>query len=63
VKYIIRDEGKGFAHQNLPDAADPENLFQNAGRGLVLIHNFMDEVLWNERGNEITFIRYRKRRA
>jgi CheY-like chemotaxis protein/anti-sigma regulatory factor (Ser/Thr protein kinase) len=63
VKYIIRDEGKGFAHQNLPDAADPENLFQNAGRGLVLIHNFMDVVLWNERGNEITFIRYRKRRA
>ena len=29
----------------------------------MLIHNFMDEVLWNERGNEITFIRYRKRRA
>jgi len=63
VKYVIRDEGKGFAHQNLPDPSNPENLFQNAGRGLVLITNFMDEVFWNERGNEITLIRYRKRRV
>lgn len=63
VKYIIRDEGPGFDHSRLPDPTDPQNLFQMKGRGLLLIMNFMDEVFWNERGSEITMIRYRKRKT
>lgn len=63
VKYIIRDEGPGFDHSSLPDPSDPQNLFLLKGRGLLLIMNFMDEVFWNERGNEITMIRYRKRKS
>lgn len=61
VKYIIRDEGKGFDHNNIPDPRNPQNLFKVSGRGILLIMNFMDEVFWNERGNEITMIRYRRR--
>ncbi len=61
VKYVIRDEGKGFAHQKILDHKDPDNLFKINGRGILLIMNFMDEVFWNERGNEITMVRYRKR--
>lgn len=62
-KFVIRDEGKGFAHTELPDFSDPENLFKPNGKGLVLLANFMDEVFWNERGNEVTLIRYRRRKA
>ena len=61
VKYVLRDEGKGFAHNKMLDPKDPDNLFKINGRGILLIMNFMDEVFWNERGNEITMVRYRKR--
>ncbi len=62
VKYMFRDEGKGFDHSKIPDPKDPENLFKVSGRGILLIMNFMDEVFWNDRGNEITMVRYRKRK-
>ena len=62
VKYVIRDEGKGFNYKAIPDPKDPENLFKVSGRGILLIMNFMSEVFWNERGNEITMIRYKKRK-
>ena len=61
VKYVIRDEGKGFAHTKILDPKDPDNLFKISGRGILMIVNFKDEVFWNERGNEITMVRYRKR--
>ena len=63
AKYVVRDEGKGFTHSNLFDSEDPENLPRIKGRGLVMIMNFMDEVFWNDKGNEITMVRYRKRKA
>ncbi|MBT4183881.1 MAG: hypothetical protein HOE10_01355, partial [Deltaproteobacteria bacterium] len=43
------------------DPKDPENLPRIKGRGLLMIMNFMDEVFWNDRGNEMTMVRYRKR--
>ena len=59
--YQIRDEGGGFD----TDAVffDPDNLADLAvggGRGLFLIKTFMDEVHFNDRGNEITMIHRRK---
>ena len=63
AKYVVRDEGKGFPHNELLDPVDPDNLLQIEGRGLLIIMNFMDEVFWNDRGNEITMVRYRKRKS
>ena len=63
AKYVVRDEGKGFSHEDLLDQVDPDNLLQIEGRGLVMIMNFMDEVFWNDKGNEITMVRYRKRKT
>ncbi len=60
VKYVIRDEGKGFDYSKLPDPTLPENVFKESGRGVLMIMSFMDEVFWNTRGNEITMIRYKK---
>jgi CheY-like chemotaxis protein len=62
AKYVIRDEGKGFDVQAELGSQEPEDIFQNTGKGLLLITNFMHEVFWNDRGNEITMIRYRKRK-
>lgn len=57
--YVIRDEGPGFDPSKLPDPTDPANLEKVAGRGLLLIRTFMDQVSHNEIGNEITLVKYR----
>jgi CheY-like chemotaxis protein len=56
----IRDEGPGFNSKVLPDPTDPENLAKVSGRGLFLIQTFMDQVQFNEQGNEITMIKRRR---
>jgi len=60
VTYVIRDEGRGFDTKGLPNPKDPENLVKAGGRGIMLIRTFMDDVEFNDIGNEITLI---KRRA
>ncbi len=50
--YRIRDEGKGFDHEghvNRPPAATTALH----GRGITLIRHYMDDVSWNDSGNEI----------
>jgi CheY-like chemotaxis protein len=60
ASYTIVDEGSGFDVSSVPDPRDPENLLRASGRGLMLIRTFMDEVTFNDRGNEITL---KKKRA
>ncbi|MBC7820224.1 MAG: response regulator [Planctomycetaceae bacterium] len=56
----IRDEGNGFDPSQLPDLFSEDSLERTTGRGLTLIRSFMDEVQFNDRGNEILLL---KRRA
>ena len=46
--------GVGFDISKLPDPRDPENLVRASGRGVLMMRMFMDEVSWNESGNEVT---------
>ena len=57
ARVVIRDEGPGFNPASLPDPTDPENIGKMSGRGLLLIRTFMDEVRFNDSGNEITLIK------
>ncbi len=57
--FMIRDDGIGFDPAKLADPRDPVNLQKCSGRGLFLIRTFMDEVRFNETGNEITMIKRR----
>ena len=52
--FTIRDQGPGFDISSLPDPNNPENLLRPSGRGLTLMHAFLDEVTYNEKGNEVT---------
>ena len=52
--FVVRDEGPGFDARTLPDPTDPENLTKPTGRGILLIRTFMNEVNFNDKGNEIT---------
>ncbi|HEV3342172.1 MAG TPA: response regulator [Pirellulales bacterium] len=60
-RFVVRDEGPGFDYRREPNlAADLPHIASNERRGLVLIKLFMDEVHFNERGNEITLVKYKK---
>ena len=61
--FVVRDEGPGFDVDSLPDPRDPENLTKPSGRGVLLIRTFMDEVRFNEKGNEITMVMTHKTQA
>jgi len=58
-RFVIRDEGPGFdavAHASR-DLSTPESLSPDAGRGIVLMQSFMDEVSYNDAGNEVTLVK------
>lgn len=55
----VRDEGEGFEIAQVDDPLDPENLLRSNGRGIFLMHSCMDEVEFNERGNEINMVKYK----
>ena len=57
AKFTIEDQGEGFDVRGIPDPLDPENLFKTSGRGVLFIHNIMDEVTYNQRGNQVTMVK------
>jgi len=58
VRYVIRDEGRGFDVRRVADPTDEEHIMRVGGRGMLLIRSFMDEVQHNAKGNEITLAKY-----
>lgn len=57
ARFTIEDEGEGFDRTKVPDPRDPANLFKTSGRGVLLIHNIMDDVEYNELGNRLTMVK------
>lgn len=57
AEFVVRDEGPGFAVSDLPDPTDLSVLQESHGRGLRLMRTFMDEVIYNRAGNEVTLVK------
>jgi serine/threonine-protein kinase RsbW len=53
VRIWVQDGGTGFDHGHLPDPTAPENLEREDGRGLFVIRHLVDDVAFNEKGNDI----------
>jgi CheY-like chemotaxis protein len=60
ARFTVRDAGPGFEPVKIPAAGQPGSLDPETGRGLVLIRAFMDEVTFNDKGNEITLVKRRE---
>lgn len=56
AEFVIRDEGPGFDVSSLPDPLNPANLEKPSGRGITLMHAFLDEVQYNDWGNEVRLV-------
>ena len=54
----IMDEGDGFDPADIPDPTLPENLVKDHGRGLFIVNNYVDEMVFNEKGNRVLIRKY-----
>ena len=53
ITISVADEGPGFNPGKVPDPTADENLEKPSGRGIMLMKAYMDDVHYNQRGNEI----------
>lgn len=61
VEVSVTDEGDGFDPTGVPDPRYGENLYRPGGRGLFLMHSYMDEIGFNERGNRVCLVKYKEK--
>jgi serine/threonine-protein kinase RsbW len=58
VELGIKDSGKGFDPNSVPDPTKPENILKDSGRGIHIMRSFIDEVVYNfsDEGTELKLI-------
>ncbi len=61
IRITVEDEGRGFDLDAIPDPTAEENLESDHGRGILLMRVYMDEVKYNEKGNQVTLVKYLSR--
>jgi len=45
MTFWVRDEGDGFEPDRVPDPLAPQNLLNPSGRGILMMREFMDDVV------------------
>ncbi len=69
VTMMVRDSGPGFNPKNLPHAASDEDPtghlmvrealgLREGGFGLMITRGLVDELAYNDKGNEVTIVKY-----
>ncbi|NIL99310.1 MAG: response regulator [Planctomycetales bacterium] len=58
VRLVVRDEGPGFDVNRVATLSTAATSEQQADRGLLLMKTVMDEVFFNEQGNQVTLIKH-----
>lgn len=69
VVIVIKDTGPGFDPRNVPHAADPEDPVKHmevrdelglrvGGFGILMTRGLVDELEYNESGNQVTLVKY-----
>jgi len=58
---VVTDEGEGFSPCAVPDPRDAENLEKPSGRGVLLMKSYMDVVEFNEKGNRVHMVKYKRK--
>ncbi len=56
----IMDEGPGFDPKIIPDPTLPENLIKDCGRGLFIVRHYVDSMIFNDKGNRVTIIKFHR---
>ena len=53
LAFLVSDEGGGFDFDNLPDPTAPENLLKIGGRGVFLMRQLSDAVVFYDNGSTV----------
>ena len=51
--FSVEDSGNGFDFTNLPDPTAPENILKENGRGIFLMKNLADELVFENGGRKV----------
>jgi len=51
LRIWVEDAGEGFNPKSLKRCTQGDNLLRGSGRGVYLIHQLMDQVAYNDKGN------------
>lgn len=51
--FNVKDQGRGFDFDHLPDPTAPENILKENGRGIFLMKNLADEVVYEDAGTSV----------
>jgi serine/threonine-protein kinase RsbW len=54
----VKDEGKGFRPDQIPDPLEEKNLLKTSGRGIFLMRSLMDKVIFRitPEGTEVELV-------
>jgi len=53
LRFLVVDSGNGFDYNNLPDPTAPENLERPTGRGVFLMEQLSDLVVFSKGGSTV----------
>lgn len=53
LTFFIKDSGNGFDYKSLPDPTAPENLDRPCGRGVFLMMQLADLVVFSDNGSTV----------
>ncbi len=52
--FSVKDHGRGFDFNNLPDPTAPENIEKENGRGIFLMKSLSEEVVFDDNGSNVS---------
>ncbi|NMC59627.1 MAG: ATP-binding protein [Candidatus Methanofastidiosa archaeon] len=53
---IVKDQGKGFDYQHIPDPTAPENIENISGRGVFLMTKLSDKLIFEDNGSKAELV-------
>lgn len=53
----VIDEGEGFNEKDVPDPTQDGYIARPHGRGIMLMRSYLDEVVFNEKGNAVCLVK------
>lgn len=53
LSFTVNDQGEGFDYNNLPDPTDPANIEKLTGRGVFLMKQLSDQLIFSKGGTEV----------
>ena len=57
---VVRDYGDGFDREKVADPLEPTNLLKSSGRGLFLMEECMDSVVYEGSGTIVKMVKYKQ---